>query len=131
MSDTSFEVSSADLMSYIHALKTSSWIQNSELFLCQLWKMKKLEKQFSNLIKSENSELFELIVLHFRKVLKKLMIHKFNKFKWFKYSILKMFSNTYEDIDCVIEKEYKLTLKNMKNETHKQIQEKFNAQTKK
>ena len=42
-----------------------------------------------------------------------------------------MFSNTYEDIDCVIEKEYKLTLKNMKNETHKQIQEKFNAQTKK
>ena len=93
--------------------------------------MKKLEKQFSNLIKSENSELFELIASHFEKVLKKLMIHKFNKFKWFEYLILKMLSNTHEDIDCVIEKEYKLTLKNMKNETHKQIQEEFNTQTKK
>ena len=42
-----------------------------------------------------------------------------------------MSSNTHENIDYIIEKEYKLMLKNMKNEIHKQIQEEFNAQTKK
>ena len=131
MSDTLFKILSANLINYSHILKISNWIQDSELFLYELWKMKKLEKQFSNLMKSENSELFELIVSHFRKVLKKLMIHKFNKFKWFEYLILKMSSNTHENIDYIIEKEYKLMLKNMKNEIHKQIQEEFNAQTKK
>jgi len=44
---------------------------------------------------------------------------------------LKLSSNIHENIDYVIEKEYKLTLKNMKNETHKQIQEKFNEKMKK
>ena len=82
-------------------------------------------------MKFENSELFESIMSCFKKVLKKLMICRFNKFKWFEYLILKMSSNTHKDINCVIEKEYKLTLKNMKNKIHKQIQKKFNAQTKK
>ena len=119
MSDTLFEVLSANLMSYIHILKISNWVQDSELFLYQSQKIKKLEKQFLNLIKFENFKLFELIASHFEKVLKKLIIHKFNKFKWFEYLILKMFSNTYENINCVIEKKYKLMLKNMKNKIHK------------
>ena len=38
-----------------------------------------------------------------------------------------MLSNIHENIDYVIEKKYKLTLKNIKNKTYKQISKKFNV----
>ncbi|KAI9840211.1 MAG: hypothetical protein M1837_001839 [Sclerophora amabilis] len=124
LSGTPFEVSPADMESYIKALQTDHWEKDPTFARCTAPRVKELGRWFKTALKNKKNRDITTIAKRFGFILRNLMIRRRKDSEWFDQPIIELPPHTSRDVDCrPATKHYQGFIEKMEQELTEGLQE--------